>query len=298
MLEIRKKGAKNFLHKSEDLELLASDLRIASINNKVYFTRFNGAPFFLKEGYLISNISVYDDTNSGNQETFTNTESLFQRLITLGYPAFFEEGSVFWGNIGGDIQSQTDLINLFNGTDLQLSEYVSDCGQSIVLNKLGGRYTNIQSPNSVTQYNNPTGLVIGGTQETVISATTEPVIASQVDLTLIGTSGSARVTIGGNFYDITFSTDLNTTASNFVAVNGASISADTGLTVTNNSGVLRFVGEADRNIVISNLTGDLTGETTGVLCKKVNSDEFEADTKMELCATYNGVYVKYYFIKL
>jgi hypothetical protein len=94
MLEIRKKGNKNFWHYYNGLEFSGSDIRIAFVNNNVTITRENGAFVFLREGFDFINISVYDDTASGIEETFATVQELEQRLIDLGYIAFYEDGNV------------------------------------------------------------------------------------------------------------------------------------------------------------------------------------------------------------
>ena len=87
LLEIRKKGVKNFWHYYNTLEFSGSDIRISFVNNNVTITRENGAYVFLREGFDFVNISVYDDTDAGIEETFATVQELEQRLIDLGYIA-------------------------------------------------------------------------------------------------------------------------------------------------------------------------------------------------------------------
>jgi len=83
------------------------------------------------------------------------------------------------------------------------------------------------------------------------------------DLTLSGTSGTALINISGSDYNISFDTDLETTANNFVAASSSMILEMHDVSVNSPSaGVLRF-GDDDET-VISNLsittqTGDLSG---------------------------------------
>lgn len=102
MLEIRKKSNKNFWHYYSGLEYSASDLVIDVLDSNVFFTKKNGAYIFLKKGFNVSDISVYDDTVGGSEETFLNVEDLFARLIELGYPAFINEGEISITSIDGN----------------------------------------------------------------------------------------------------------------------------------------------------------------------------------------------------
>jgi len=79
-------------------------------------------------------------------------------------------------------------------------------------------------------------------------------------VTLTGTSGTANVAVAGVNYLATFTTNLTTSANNFVTSHGATLLA-LGVTVTANSGVLTFsVLTADfPTITITNVSGDLAG---------------------------------------
>ena len=89
-LEIRKKGNRNFVHIYEGYNLSFSDLRISfnGITQNVLITRENGAFVIKREGFNVLNISVYDETGAGTEETFTDVNVLMQRLISLNYIAF------------------------------------------------------------------------------------------------------------------------------------------------------------------------------------------------------------------
>lgn len=92
-------------------------------------------------------------------------------------------------------------------------------------------------------------------------------------VTLTGTSGTANVVVGGTNYLATFTSNLNTSATNFVTSHAATLLA-LGITVTANSGVLTFVADTDTfpTITVANVSGDLAGtiaaaseiSTTGV----------------------------------
>lgn len=79
-------------------------------------------------------------------------------------------------------------------------------------------------------------------------------------VTLTGTSGTANIVVGGTNYLATFTTNLTTSANNFVTSHSATLSA-LGITVTANSGVLTFVADTDTfpTITVANVSGDLAG---------------------------------------
>lgn len=78
-------------------------------------------------------------------------------------------------------------------------------------------------------------------------------------VTLTGTSGTANITVGGVNYLATFTTNLTTSANNFVTSHSTALSA-LGITVTANSGVLTFVADTDTfpTITRANVSGDLS----------------------------------------
>lgn len=118
MLEIRKKGNKNFTHIDSDYpnEYGANDITIMFDGNISKLRSISGRVIFNKDGYDLPEVTVYDDSNgAGSAEVFPNITSLKQRLINLGYP--FGGGSdevvlnsVEWGNVNGNIDNQGDLV--------------------------------------------------------------------------------------------------------------------------------------------------------------------------------------------
>ena len=99
-LEIRKKSEKNFWHYYSvlNLEYSASDILVDYVGNQVNFTRLNGAFVFDKNGLDVAEIAVYDDTQGGVQEIFITGIQLAERLVDLGYNAYFEDAEVISGN--------------------------------------------------------------------------------------------------------------------------------------------------------------------------------------------------------
>lgn len=81
-----------------------------------------------------------------------------------------------------------------------------------------------------------------------------------VEVTLAGTSGTANINVGGVDYLATFTTNLTTSANNFVTTHSAALTA-LGISVSANTGVLTFTGEVDAlgTITITNATSDLAG---------------------------------------
>lgn len=96
MLEIKKLGSKNFFHywvtPNKTFEYSASDLTIISNDNITYLRSLSGRVIFEKKGFVLSDIRVYDI--GGTAESFATTSALNQRLIDLGYPAYYNDGDV------------------------------------------------------------------------------------------------------------------------------------------------------------------------------------------------------------
>lgn len=84
-------------------------------------------------------------------------------------------------------------------------------------------------------------------------------------VTLTGTSGTANVVVGGTNYLATFTTNLTTSAANFVTSHAATLLA-LGITVTANTGVLTFVAATATfpTITATNVSGDLAGTIAAV----------------------------------
>ena len=87
-LEIRRKGNKNFTHIDSDFDNQygANDITIIFEGNTIKIRSFNGRIIFKRDGYDLSEVSIYDDTASGSQENFNDINLFKQRLINLGYP--------------------------------------------------------------------------------------------------------------------------------------------------------------------------------------------------------------------
>ena len=79
-------------------------------------------------------------------------------------------------------------------------------------------------------------------------------------VTLTGTSGTANVTVGGINYLATFTSNLTTSANNFVTSHATALLA-LGIVVTAGSGILTFVADTATfpTIVVTNVTTDLAG---------------------------------------
>jgi hypothetical protein len=93
-LIIRKFGNKNFIHFWDSFEYGASDL-ISIFDGDYIKLRSNfGRIIGETNGYRYDDVSLYDETGSNTEETFTSIVQLAQRLIDLGYPAFYENGDL------------------------------------------------------------------------------------------------------------------------------------------------------------------------------------------------------------
>lgn len=102
---------------------------------------------------------------------------------------------------------------------------------------------------------------------------------AQIDsVALAGTSGTANVTVDGVDYLATFTTNISTSADNFVTSHAAALST-AGITVThpNADGVLVFTADVDGVAfyisVVSNVSGDLAGVIANVTLNQSGGGE-------------------------
>lgn len=84
---------------------------------------------------------------------------------------------------------------------------------------------------------------------------------SRRTVTLTGTSGTANINAGGTNYLVTFTTDLTTSANNFVTAHAPAILANTGAVVTASAGVITFTDDTAGfvGLSVAGATGDLGG---------------------------------------
>lgn len=87
-LVIRKKGTKNFFHYWDSFTYSASDLTIITSGNTVFLRAEDGRVVGERDGWNITDISIYDDTDAGTEETFVSVIAFTNRLIELNYPAY------------------------------------------------------------------------------------------------------------------------------------------------------------------------------------------------------------------
>jgi len=149
MLEIRKKGVKNFEHVYNSYKLTFSDLRIAfnGTTQNVLITRENGAFVIKREGFNVTEVSVYDETGAGTEETFVNVNTLANRLIELGYIAFYEDGDI----VPSELISSDASNDLSIGTDGLL--FVPPAGAATNGLPIGGTTGQILKKQSATDFN-------------------------------------------------------------------------------------------------------------------------------------------------
>lgn len=184
-LEVRKKGSKNFQHVNASGNLFGtSNSYISYTDNQIYINRITGAPVFLKEGYDVSEVSVHDDTDTGATELFTNGVDLFNRLVELGYNAFFEDGDI---DISG-LQKKPTIT--------------ADTGTEIDLSNSGGNICNMASANSTTTYTT-NGITNGGYAIILINATSEPTITGATKIKGSDFFISADMHLGVQFFGTT-----------------------------------------------------------------------------------------------
>ena len=120
--------------------------------------------------------------------------------------------------------------------------------------------------------NDFTSAVIPAAQFVDINSTTYvnvAAVAGAKSSTLTGTSGTANITINGVAYLATFTTDLTTSAANFVTSHAAAILARHGNCVVTSSGAVITVtaGVPGMNVLVSapvNVSGNLAGSAASV----------------------------------
>jgi len=190
-------------------------------------------------------------------------------------------------------ESKHEYINI----NSILTKETEDVGNVIDLGYIGGHTTNVLSPNSVTSYSSIVNEVLNGNQTTLINTSSEPTISNNLEIDISGTSGSFSINIGEYSYVVSFSGSLSNTVTTFIITQGTTVLVDTGLTISGSGNKLIVSGPLSDIIYTSNISGDLSGEISGIQIKKVFGADFEADTDMKMCFEYNGKFVEYYFLK-
>jgi hypothetical protein len=115
------------------------------------------------------------------------------------------------------------------------------------------------------------------------------------EVELTGLSGDARISIDISNYDIGFTSDLTTTASNFVLAYGATILSDYGINVYASGASIFFeqtmptFSYSEETLTITNLTGDLDGIITysnsGSFKVIIGTDEYVVPFTIDLTVT-------------
>lgn len=151
-----------------------------------------------------------------------------------------------------DVNSQTEIIE---ATDKAISSNQWNALLSAPVNVSNGTLENILA-------------LLDNTSDKESSGTTsydEYDLSYSISITLSGTSGTANINVDGTDYLATFSSDLFTTASNWVSTNKAALNA-IGIQVfalgSGADGRIRFGSLSDTDldaITIINATGDLAG---------------------------------------
>lgn len=104
------------------------------------------------------------------------------------------------------------------------------------------------------------------------------------NVTLTGTSGTANIAIAGTNYLATFNSTLTQTATDFVTTHAAAILTAHGITVTANTGVLKFKGDTMNfpTITITNATGDLAGTIGAITAEDTVADACQTTYQAEV----------------
>ena len=127
LLEIKKIGTKNFWHYYNDNEYSSSDIVVDFEGDYIQLTRSNGAFIFKKKGFLFSDVSVYDV--NGSEEVFTSIEALENRLISLAYIAYYNEGVIDPNDALLDTFALKTTVNIIQ-SDLNTEESIRSSADS------------------------------------------------------------------------------------------------------------------------------------------------------------------------
>ena len=110
-LEIRRKTNKVWQHVSSDLGTYIVSKMYCKTNGDIFKIVEHGGS--QRGEYDFSDITIYDDVNSGSAETFASAELLMKRLEALNYVGFYYDGEVLPANL-----ISTDASNnIILGTD-------------------------------------------------------------------------------------------------------------------------------------------------------------------------------------
>lgn len=235
-------------------------------------------------GYTVTSsgatISIVRNNEQDSVVTFTNTSGTLAGAISVVYKA----GEASLGeSSGGRLFFYYLLVPLAN-TQLRVPyvKYSDDGGETW---SLGIKVTTDFEPNGqlagpggsitlangdiIKTYYGRTGST--GNRKVYVyksTAASNGLVWTQISnvdyfqTTLTGTSGTANVNVNGVNYLATFSSNLTTTAANFVTTHGATLSG-LGITVTASTGILTFAtASAYTAVSVSNVTGDLSGTPT------------------------------------
>lgn len=112
-LAIRKKSPKVWQHIDSVIgSLIVSNFYFVTDNNK--FQLVSKGKAYHNDYDIPTEVTLYDDTDTGTPETFTNALELSLRLEELGYPAYLYEGEI--SSIFGLIEAGTNVTITGAGT--------------------------------------------------------------------------------------------------------------------------------------------------------------------------------------
>ncbi len=240
-----------------------------------YFDAFNKILKAYSKGFTGSNfgsmtqrtLNVYEMKAEASQDANAFYQTVFEQALNKG---------VDWNNMSGTVLEGI-ILGLFKdavASDLHRLYWLADQYKETLVSTTYGNYTGTAD----TAYNAFDGLwqLIFDNAATTPSSTqikrhtlTDSAVAQVATLTISGSSGTATVTFMGDTYLCTFTTDLTTSAANFVTSHAATI-LTRGVTVTSSVADILFTsaipGQPFTNPTIANTTGNLTGSvasTTG-----------------------------------
>lgn len=290
MLEIRKTGNKNFTHISEPYKpYIASDLTIIFDGNIGFLRSVSGRIIFERNGWNYTQIRIYDETNGGAEESFPTTSALVQRLINLGYPAYYTDGEII-------------ITNLIS----------NDAGNSLTIGSDGLLFASASGGASVDSVNGETGTVVLDADD-INDTSTVNKFATQLQLSQIASNLAEIEQNTDAISDLeaeqsTQNTNITNLGNN--KANKPISTTDTGTTISLENVIGNFCNMSSANTNTTfNLSNIVTGGQAVVLINtateptitgatKIKGSDFIISTDMHMVVQYFGTTVQYYFLEL
>lgn len=249
---------------------------VQSVQKLNYFDSFNKILKAYSKGFSGSNfgtmtqrsLTVYEMKAEASQDANAFYQTVYEQALNKGTAWQDMTGTVLEGIILGLFRDAvaSDIWRLF---------WLADDDKETLVSTTYGNY----SGTADTTYNAFNGMWKLIFENAATSPTSSQIkrvsfksgdgsVAQIATLTISGSSGTATVTFMGDTYLCTFTSDLTTSAANFVTSHAATILLR-GVTVTSSVADIVFTsaieGQPFTNPTIANTTGNLTGSVASTL---------------------------------